>query len=405
MAEPTSALTVRSLVKTVAEFLGIGYYGVNGDETAMCPINDHDLDVCIRIVNNAIRMFIADIPPSPAIGWNWQKRIMILGLRVMTTSTATGGTATTLVDSDLASTYANDYYKNCILEITDGTGEGEHALITGYTGASGTFTFSALSSGSTPDTTSVFKIGHRYKLADDFGGSPTGVITYVRDTNHTRSLNWSNEAEIRQHSQICVSTGYPHLAAVRPYGDRQFELLVFPDPSNADLVQFPYRKYFDKFQIASGEATGGTATTLIDTSRSEIDDYFNEWLLTIISGTGKTETATVTDYAAATGVFTFTALSGGSTPDATTKYIVEPVTKTHPAGYQFDNTILSACLARAEMERGDVQAGWVQMYKQSDLPAAHQQDKQLAPRSLGYCGDGQRGKQERTQKNVTYDTP
>jgi hypothetical protein len=405
MAEPTSALTIRDLVKSVSEFLGIGYYGVDGDETAMCPVNEHDLDVCTRIVNNAIRMFIADTPPPPATGWNWQKRIMTIGLRVMTDSTATGGTATTLVDSGLASTYANDYYKDCILEITDGTGEGEHALITGYTGATGTFTFSALSNDSTPDTTSIYKIGHRYKLADNFGGSPTGDITYVRDTNHTRNLDWSSEAEIRQQSQICVSTTYPSLAAIRPYGNRQYEMLVFPDPSTADLVQFPYRKYFDKLQLAGGEATGGSATTLIDTSRSEVDDYFNGWLLTIISGTGKTETATITDYAAATDTFTFTALSGGSTPDATTKYIIESVTKTHPAGYQFDNAVISACFARAEMEREDVQAGWTQMYKQVDLPAAHILDKQLAPRKLGYCGSGMRYRQERTQKDITYDTP
>ena len=402
MSEPTSALSVKELVIMVGEFLGIGYYGVAGDEECTVPVNQHDLTVCLNLVNRGVRMFIADAPVN---GWNWQKRIMTVGLKVMTDSTATGGTATTLVDSGLASTYANDYYKDCILEITDGTGEGEHALVTGYTGASGTFTFSALSGGSTPDTTSVFKIGHRYKLDDDFGGSPTGDITYVRDTNHTRNLSWSNETEIRQRSQICVSTTYPSLAAVRPYGDRQYEMLVFPDPSTADLVQFPYRKYFDKFQIASGEATGGTATTLIDTSRSEIDDYFNGWLLTVISGTGKTETATITDYDAGTNTFTFTALSGSSTPDTTTKYVVEPVIKTHPAGYQFDNTIISACLARTEMEREDVQAGWVQMYKQSDLLAAHAHDKQLAPRNLGYCGDGMRHRQERTQLDVTYDTP
>lgn len=402
MAEPTTALTMQTLVKTVAEFIGVSSYGTTGDEEAMCPVDAHDLDACTRIVNNAVRMFISDAPPS---GWNWQKRLMTVGLKVMTDSTATGGSATTLVDSGLAATYADDYYNDCILEVTDGTGEGEHALVTDYTGTSGTFTFSALSGGSTPDTTSIFKVGHRYKLADDFGGSPTGPISYVRDTNHTRRLGWGSEAEIRERSQITVSTDYPYLAAIRPYGDRQFELIVFPDPSTADLVQFPYRKYFDGLQIAGGEATGGTAATLLDSSRSEIDDYFNGWLLTVISGTGKTETATVTDYTAATGTFAFTALSGASTPDTTSRYVVEPTTKTHPAGFQYDNTIISACLARAEMEREDTQAGWVQMYKQSDLMAAYNQDKQLAPRSLGYCGNGRAYRQERTQQNVTYDTP
>jgi len=93
MAEPTTALTTRTLVKTVAEFIGVGFYGTNGDEEVQCPVDSHDLDVCVRLVNNAIRMLISDAPPN---GWNWQKRLMTVGLRVMTDSTATGGTAVTL---------------------------------------------------------------------------------------------------------------------------------------------------------------------------------------------------------------------------------------------------------------------------------------------------------------------
>ena len=402
MAEPTSSLTIKDLVLTTAEFLGIAFYGSAGDESAMCPVNQHDLDICSRLVSNAIRMFILDAPSG---GWNWQKRLATVNFKVMTDATASGGTATTLVYATLAGTYANDYYKNLILEITDGTGEGEYALITGYTGASGTFSFSAMSGGSTPDNTSVFKIGHRYKLSDDFGGSPTGPITYVRDTNHTRRFDWISEAEIRQCSQINVSTTYPYLAAIRPYGARQFELVVYPDPSTADLVQFPYRKYFDKLEIAGGKATGGTATTLADNTRNEVDDYFNDWLLIVISGTGKSETATVTDFANVTGTFTFTALSGGATPDATSRYIVEPATRTHPAGYQYDNTIISACLARVEMEQEDLAAGWTQVYTQKDLLAAHNHDKTLVPRSLGYCGNGKRYSRERMFNNVVYDTP
>jgi len=57
------------------------------------------------------------------------------------------------------------------------------------------------------------------------------------------------------------------------------------------------------------------------------------------------------------------------------------------------------------MEREDVQAGWVSMYKQSDLAAAYAHDRQLTPRSLGYCGNGRTYARERTQQNVTYDTP
>lgn len=84
----------------------------------------------------------------------------------------------------------------------------------------------------------------------------------------------------------------------------------------------------------TGTATAGAATTLTDDTqdadlnyvRTEANDYFNDWLLTITAGTGVGESAIVTDYVGATRTLTFSGgLSGGSTPDTTSVYQIEKV--------------------------------------------------------------------------------
>ncbi|KKM23739.1 hypothetical protein LCGC14_1612140 [marine sediment metagenome] len=59
---------------------------------------------------------------------------MSIDLKISSSGTATGGSATTLEDTDLDGDYADDYYNGLILEIDGGTGIGETALITDYAG-------------------------------------------------------------------------------------------------------------------------------------------------------------------------------------------------------------------------------------------------------------------------------
>jgi hypothetical protein len=325
---------------------------------------------------------------------------MGINLVIASTGTASSGSATTLVDSDLATTYADDYYNNCIIEITAGTGKGEVATVTDYTGASGTFTFTALSGGSTPDTTSEYAVGHRYKLADNFGGSPDGPIHYVRESNNGSPIDWTHESSLRSMRENVSYSGDPMYAAIRPYGTRQFELIIYPDPTSVDVLEFPYTLFFDNMRLATGLATGGTSTTLVDsTRRLEVDDYFNGWVLTVRAGTGLGETATITDFVQSTATLTFTALSGGSTPDTTTVYSIEPTANLHPAGYRFDDIISTACRARAEMEIEDLAAGWKESYDNRKLDKAYNIDAKLAPRKVTRS----RGRPfERVWKDITY---
>lgn len=59
-------LTYRDYIIRVAEFLGIAYYGDNGDEAAQKPTDAHDLDRCKRIVNDGWRAFV-----NSRANWNW----------------------------------------------------------------------------------------------------------------------------------------------------------------------------------------------------------------------------------------------------------------------------------------------------------------------------------------------
>ena len=57
-------------------------------------------------------------------------------------------------------------------------------------------------------------------------------------------------------------------------------------------------------------------------------------------------------------------------------------TDLHPAGFRFDDSILSACKAQAEMEFDDIAAGWVERYYKVALPNAHKIDAMSYPRKL-----------------------
>jgi hypothetical protein len=406
MAEPTSVLTFEDLIISVAEAAGIAAYLPNPN-IAIVPIDEYDFDKCKRVVNAGIAQFIAD---APDVGWRWSKRLYELTFAPAYSGMADDGEATSLTDDDIAGTYDDDYFNGFTLKITDGTGEGETATVTDYDGTLGKFTFSALSGGSTPDTTSEYRICRstsvidadpaRYLLSQDFGFA-IGKPSYAASTNHGQKIDWDDEYVIRRLRENSISTGYPSRAAIRPYTHssnmRRFELIVDPQPTAADTIIFPYEVGFDKLLMEHGIATAGSETTLTDSNRYEADGYFNGWVLKIIYGTGIGQTATITDYAS--GVFTFTALSGGPTPDDTSRYIVQPAQNLHPAGYRFDTAVKWACLAEAELQFKDMESiGAVQMYNEKFLPKAYQIDARSAPRKIS----GSQTVRERTWKNVEY---
>lgn len=70
---PSSALTFADLITEVAYKIGCAYYGSDGTGAPQVPVDAHDLAVCQRIVNKAVRMFIND-GPQPN-GWKWLRPV------------------------------------------------------------------------------------------------------------------------------------------------------------------------------------------------------------------------------------------------------------------------------------------------------------------------------------------
>ena len=420
MAEPTN-LSYEDLIIAVAELLEIADWDTT-DGDILAPVSDaYNLSLCKRIVNNAIRMFVGDGPPK---GWRWMRRLCSVVVAATYTGTATGGSSTTLVDS--SRTEVDDFFIGYDIYIESGTGIGESATITAYTSSSGTFGFAALSGASTPDTTSKYSIaksanaingdGSRYKLPANFGGTVDGKIEYIKDSSHGAAIEWRDESFLRSRRAVTVNTGYPNYAAIRPYqptseslsATRQWEIIFDPRPVAADTLEFPYTLHFDKMKMAGGTATNGAATAISDSKLANIypDDFYDGWRIKVISGTGKGATAIITSYVGADGEFFVDDwlysddTAAVTNPASGSLYLLEPVANVHPAGFMFDNVIMAACLARAQMETQDAGDNWIQEYRQVALPEAMRLDTRSAPRNLGLMTNGPRQIRGRSWSDV-----
>ena len=429
MSEPTSMLTFAELVRRAAIEAGIAYYGSTGSESPMPPINTHDLGLCKDAVNDAIRMFISD---APVKGWRWMRRIMsvtITGTRI--TGTADAGTGATLIDAALKTVYdADDDLNGYYCYILTGTGAGSYAKITNYTASTGTVEVAdwldayGNAGGTDPTTNSTYAITPvetvggdiaRYPLAENFGGEVDGEINYAASSGHN-VIQWVDESTIRARRAITVNTGYPMFAAVIPLEflqgyngpKRRYELILDPQPVSDEVVTFPYTVYFNELKLETGvvDSVAVTPIRLLDATRTEGDDYFNGWKISIVNGTGKGSNAIVDDYTGASGTFALAATgwyksdgtSGGTTPAADSIYSVEPANNLHPAGLKFDQAILSACMAQVELNISDEPTGKYKLYKTVDLPAALRIDTRTAPLKLSKTSRIQ----ERTWKDITY---
>lgn len=435
MAEPTSKLTYQELIRKIANKAGLAYTGESGDKSPMVPIDAFNLGFCKDIATDGLRMFISDAPKR---GWKWQKRIMSLTFAsVRITGTADSTSTTTIVDATLSATYdSDDDLNGMYCYVLTGTGAGSWAVITDYTALTGTITVAdwldqyGNAAGTDPvagDTfcvTDVETVGGdiaRYPLPEYFSGEVAGDIKYAADTNHSVSIEWRDESYIRSRREVSVQSSYPRYAAIRPLepaitdiedgsAKRRYELIVDPEPSSADTIEFPFFLSFDNLKLESGLGDSGGNTTLVDAEREEGDDFFNGWICEIIAGTGKGSYAIVTDYTGSTGTFTVAdwltaaGAAGGTNPGANSGYIVYPLNNHLPPGFRFDEAVLSACYAALAIEDEESDQNAVQYYIQKALPKAYEADARLTPTKLGSMNTLNLGKEriERTWNNVTY---
>lgn len=246
MAEPTGALDFEDLIVEVAYYLSIADYDSGGNPAV--PINNHDIELCKRIVNKAIRVFINDAPPQ---GWRWTQPVGSVVLWpdvVVGAATVSGGSYDSALNRTLLTATTASFYET--MELHD-------IVIT----VSGTFNIEQYvspttiyvtgnASGVTTRTFAISSNGN-FTLPRTFGGEYTGKITYAAGTNRGIQPRWADESAIRtRREDTTASAGTPYEFAVRVMyassGRRRWELMTWTKPSVLLTVEFPYILYFDK---------------------------------------------------------------------------------------------------------------------------------------------------------------
>jgi len=252
MAEPTSVLTFRDLIIEVARKIGIAYYGDDGTEVAQVPNDAHDLDECRRHVNNAIRMFVND-GPNPN-GWRWLRPVgsfTIWGtINADSSKTVTSAGYDPLTEKTTLVANVDSFYSTMEEHTIGVTGVDSFTISNVVDAKTIKVRGDATAVGTAGETWSITSTGN-FTMPRDFSGQFVGTITYEADTNQGVSLDWADESTIRLwRENIEDETGDPFWAAIRPFttpgNRRRWELLVYPQPDEVMVVEFPYHLHFDR---------------------------------------------------------------------------------------------------------------------------------------------------------------
>jgi hypothetical protein len=241
-------------------------------------------------------------------------------------STASGGSATTLIDSSLIGKYSDDYFQKKYIHHLTGT-NAPQTMVTGtYDDSTGTFTFAQRL---TLADASAFTVGESIS-GDGVGGNDgVGVVVeknvndvYVNVTSGTFvASNGVDDDDPFVSSETTISSITTYLAVANT---DTYEIVDFND-YNAIRLNQPITSGSISETIStpsattSFTATGGSTTTLVDTTNLEghyKDDYWNTYTLKHLTGTNAPQTLTITDYDDSTGTLTFAtalAINAGDT--------------------------------------------------------------------------------------------
>lgn len=251
-ADPTLSLTMADFQIRVAEYLGIAYYGSDGQEAAQVPVNAHDLDLVTRLVQDGYRRFVGENPK-----WNVLDIPFTMTFVPQYSGTATSGSNTTLVDSSLAGVYPDDFFNGAGIYITHASnGVIVSSLgVADYTGATGTFTFSSVSqaiaagdSYQTALTPASSGQNYRYFMPDDFYGIVLAPWTYEIGGPRL-TIEIVAEAEIRELRAGANTAGTPSVCAFRPLPvvagqtGQRWETLFWPAPASNYSVTLIYKRF------------------------------------------------------------------------------------------------------------------------------------------------------------------
>ena len=227
---------------------------------------------------------------------------MDFALRIGESATATGGTTTTLIDTamlDQADDYWNGDWLYIVNDADASTNDDKIRLITDFTQSSSTLTF-----------------------LEALGASSASSDTFEIHSG------W-NAAQIHSAVNAAIEDGFPEFFDMNI--DESIVLtrdtLEYTLPTSA-APYFMNRVWIEQpEEKLKGTASGGSSTTLVDSSQSWTNDEWNSMTVAIYHGTGKGQHAVITDGNSTTLTVAAWLGTGTTSPDSTSKYVIKDTTR------------------------------------------------------------------------------
>ena len=404
MAEPTSALSYSDLILTVAEQLGVAYYGTAGDQAAQIPTDAFTLDKCKRYVLDGIRMFMADAPPN---GWRWQRPLAEIDLWQekgipMPPGSAGPNLVTAIHIAGTTHVYATTAWFSAAMV-------GEVLAVRG----TGIFTIAAYVSPTeitlTPGTNYSWLGGQTFQVQSPTG-APTMLMAYNGAGTNLSTITAapgtfypSTEGKTLFVTNLAVAGVGKVITLLHYLSDTQMTVT-----DTAGAIATGWGVGTRTFNLSSqgiyalpqtfGGEVAGEITYQAGSNRGVPINWIGELEIRRLrenwnSVSGNPYYAAVRrnqDNSRRWDLYIYP--NTGGTYRVEFPYIIYfdnmvDIADVHPAGFAHDETVKAAALAQAELQGEDALANRMQYYRQIMLPNSYRIDGRSAARRLGYCGN------------------
>lgn len=249
MPDPTLQLTFLQMQIRVADYLGIAD---RSGSSLGPPTDPKDLELVKRLVNDGYRRFITENE-----NWNFMNVPLTVKFYPQKIYTITGATGTTIVVSSIAGQFPNGFFNGYEVTARDEDAGVDYPLVvTGYTGASGTFTFASVPTSAIEAGDRLFLSGPRnvagmswrIYMPDDFYGLWKQRLTFDETGPRVR-IETVTEEQIRELRAGNRTSGTAAYVAFRPINTtptstgKRWEMLFWPDPTGSETVSGIYRRF------------------------------------------------------------------------------------------------------------------------------------------------------------------
>ncbi len=378
MAE--DALTFVNLQVHVASQLGVAYYGADGLGIAQEPSDSYTKQAVKDYVNGGIRMFLNDAPPE---GWRCQQPTAELVLWP-TSSSTTNGAPSWATPSSTVTVHARTFHPSML---------GHKLKFTVTSTANGTPTYTAANATTvivTDDAifSGVFAVGQTITFSATSNSytvnTITNTTTVIVDGDASGEADGDTVTITRDYVITTVTSALVVVVTGNANGEGDDATVTVTADGNYTLPSTFGGEYLGPIGYAAGSNPGASIAW-----RSE--GMIRRLRENVTSQTGYPSVAAIRKMDA-TNVARRWEMLVYPTPaaDRTVEFPYELYFTAlsadgdlHPAGANYDETIMAACEAYAELKGADNMVGRTQYYRQFALPAAHRRNQRSAPRNLG----------------------